>query len=184
MSSNPLIPMRLAYDTAKECYKIANRAIKTKEQTARKRLLQRTRLETEIITEAEAIIKESNKQSDDLFVLALWATFERFIRDDLQKRGKILCNSNPPVLGISIYEHFEKEVEFWKAAEILNFLKDSLFKNKTNVIGHAKQVLAYRDWVAHGKNPKNPPSVTPNPTDAYNTLNEIVETLLLYPPSP
>jgi len=52
-----------------------------------------------------------------------------------------------------------------------------LFKNKADLIGHAKQVLAYRDWVAHGKNPKKPPSATPNPTDAYNTLNDIVEIL-------
>jgi hypothetical protein len=83
-------------------------------------------------------------------------------------------------LGISIYQHFEKEVEFWKAAEILNFLKDCLFNGKPGLIGHAKQILAYRDWVGHGKNPKKLPSTDMKPVAAYNTFNEIVETLSFY----
>ncbi len=98
-------------------------------------------------------------------------------------KGQILCQTNPFDLGISIYEHFEKEVEFWKPVEILDFLKKRLFKTQSDLIGHAKQVLAYRDWVAHGKNPKNLPSTIQHPKDVFNTLNEIVETLLRYPPS-
>jgi hypothetical protein len=182
MNSNPLPPMLQAYETARDSFKIAKRAIKTVNSPARQRLLQRTCVDRATLTDAECMIEESQSESDALFVLALWATFERFIRDDLQKRGQILCNSKPPVLGISIYQHFEKEVEFWKPGEILDFLKDSLFKKKANLIGHAKQILAYRDWVAHGKNPNKPPSAIPNITDAYNTLDEIVETLLANPP--
>ncbi len=181
MNSNPLPQMRLAYDTVQESYKIAERAIKTKDPKTRLRLLQRTRLEKESLANAEQIIKASHKESDDLFILALWATFERFIRDDLQIRGKILCHSNPSILGNSIYKHFQKEVEFWKPAEILDCLKESLFKNHANLIGHAKQILAYRDWVAHGKNQKKPPSTDIKPLAAYHTLNEIIETLLRYP---
>lgn len=183
MNSNPLHPMLLVYKTARDSFKIAIRAIKTQEPIARQRLLQRTCVETPTFNNAERMIEESNKESDALFVLNMWATFERFLRDDLQKRGQILCNTQPPALGISIYQHFEKEVEFWKAAEILDFLKEGLFREKPCLIGHAKQVLAYRDWVGHGKNPKKPPSTDMKPVAAYNTLNEIVETLLLYPPA-
>jgi len=183
MNSNPLPPIWQAYKTAQDSFRIAKRAIKTEYPPARQRLLQRTEMETQSITEAECLLEKSNKESDALFVLTLWATFERFIRDDLQKRGQILCQTNPPDLGISIYEHFEKEVEFWKPVEILDFLKKRLFKTQPDLIGHAKQVLAYRDWVAHGKNPKNLPSATQHPKDVFNTLNEIVETLLRYPPS-
>ncbi|HID98796.1 MAG TPA: hypothetical protein EYP59_00695, partial [Thiotrichaceae bacterium] len=183
MNSNPLPPIWQAYKTAQDSFRIAKRAIKTEYQPARQRLLQRTEMETQSITEAECLLEKSNKESDALFVLALWATFERFMRDDLQKRGQILCQTNPPDLGTSIYEHFEKEVEFWKPVEILDFLKKRLFKTQPDLIGHAKQVLAYRDWVAHGKNPKKLPSATQHPKDVFNTLNEIVETLLRYPPS-
>ncbi len=182
MNSNPLQHILLVYKTARDSFKIAERAIKTKEPKAKQRLLQRTCVETPTLTDAMRMIKEGNKESDTLFVLNMWATFERFLRNDLQERGKLLRNNKPPALGYSIYQHFEKEVEFWKPGEILDFLKESLFKNRIHLIGHAKQILAYRDWVAHGKNPKNPPSSDIKPLAAYNTLNEIVETLLANPP--
>jgi len=94
-----------------------------------------------------------------------------------------LCNSNPPILGTVIYQHFKKEVEFWKPYEIFDFLKDSLFRNQPDLIGHAKQILTYRDWVAHGKNSNNPPATDMKPLAAYQTLNEIVKILQQYPPS-
>lgn len=183
MNYEPLLPVLLAYMTTQESYKIAKRATKTRETKIRQRLLQRTHLETKTVIDAEGIIEDSKEETDALFVLGIWAAFERFIRDDLQKRGQILCHSNPPILGSAIYKQLEKEIEFWKPAEMLDCLKESLFKDKMNLIGHAKQVLAYRDWVAHGKNPKNPPSTDMQPLSAYNTLNEIVETLLHYPPN-
>jgi len=182
MNSNPLPQMLLVYKTARDSFRIAERAIKTREPKAKQRLLQRTGVEIATLSDAERMIEESNKESDALFVLGTWAAFERFLRDDLQKRGRLLRGNNPPALGNSIYQHFEKEVEFWKPAEILDFLKESLFKNRADLIGHAKQILAYRDWIAHGKNPKTPPSTDMKPLAAYKTLDEIVKTLLLYPP--
>jgi hypothetical protein len=105
-------------------------------------------------------------------------SYERFLRHELQTRGRCLCLNQPLALGQALYEHFEKEVEFWKTGEILDFLKDSLFNQQTMLIGHAKQILAYRDWVAHGKNPNRPPATDMKPLAAYKTLNNIVETLL------
>ncbi len=183
MNLNPLPQMLLVYKVTRDSFRIAERAIQTQNPTTRQRLLQRTVVENQNIIDAKLIIQKSIKESDTLFVLNMWATFERFLRDDLQMRGQLLLNNQPPALGHSIYKHFEKEVEFWKPVEILDFLKDSLFQSKIALIGQAKQVLAYRDWVAHGKNTKNPPSTDIKPLAAYNTLNEIVETLLRHPPS-
>jgi hypothetical protein len=182
MNSNPLPQMLLVYQVARDSFKIAERAIQTKEPKAWRRLLQRTVVENQNLIDAKSMIQKSIKESDALFVLDMWATFERFLRNDLQKRGQLLLDNKPPALGHSIYQHFEKEVEFWKPAEILDFLKDSLFKNQPDLIGHAKQILAYRDWVAHGKNPNKPPATDMKPLAAYKTLNEIIETLLHYPP--
>ena len=180
MNSNPLPFILLAYKMTHDSFKIAERAIKTKE--AKQRLLQRTCVEKLTLTDAMCMIKEANKESDALFVLNIWEVFERFLKNDLQERGKLLRDTKPPALGNSIYQHFKKEVEFWRPGKILDFFKNSLFKDQTNLIGHAKQILAYRDWVAHGKNPKTPPSSDIKPLAAYNTLNEIVETLLANPP--
>jgi hypothetical protein len=182
MSSNPLPQMLSAYDMSKDSFRIAKRALKTQEPKARQRLLQRTCIETPTLIEAERMIEESNQESDALFVLNMWATFERFIKNDLQKRVQLLRNTHPPSLGQSIYKLLEKEFEFWKPGEILECFKEGLFKDKVDLIGHARQILVYRDWVAHGKNPKKPPATNMKPVAAFKTLNEIVETLLLYPP--
>jgi hypothetical protein len=48
-----------------------------------------------------------------------------------------------------------------------------------NLIGQAKQILEYRDWIAHGRNPDKYPSANITPKFAYNTLSEIVKQLLL-----
>lgn len=141
MNSNPLPQMLLAYNMTKDSFRIAKRAIKTQEPITRQRLLQRTCVETSPLIDAERMIEKSNQESDALFVLNMWATFERFIKNDLQKRGQILCNTHPHSLGKSIYKLLEKEIEFWKPGEILDCLKDSLFKDKADLIGHARQIL-------------------------------------------
>jgi hypothetical protein len=178
--SNPLPPIWQAYKTAQDSFRIAKRAIKTDEPKARQRLLQRTDLETKTTIDAEHLIRESENESDALFVLALWATFERFLRDYLQHKGQALLNVTPSDLAGEMYLYFHKEVEFWQPDEILNFLKLSLLKHKTQLAGHAKVVYNYRNWIAHGKgSAKTVSPVTPH--KAYETLAEIVNILLTHP---
>jgi hypothetical protein len=57
--SNPLPPIRLAYETAQESFRVARRAIKTQQPTIRQRLLQRTQLETQTLNEAEHLITQN-----------------------------------------------------------------------------------------------------------------------------
>jgi len=176
--TNPLPPIWQAYKTAQDSFRIAKRAIKTSEPKARQRLLQRTEIETETIIDAEILIEESKNESDALFVLALWATFERFLINYLQHKGTVLQNVTPSDLAEEMYHHFHKEVEFWQPDEILNFLKLSLLKHKTQLAGNAKVVYNYRNWIAHGKSSSKIVSpVTPH--KAYETLNEIVNIMLL-----
>lgn len=175
--SNPLPPIWQAYKTAQDSFRIAKRAIKTNEPKAKHRLLQRTDLETETMSNAEHLIDESKNESDALFVLALWATFERFLRDYLQHKGTALLNATPSDLAEEMYLHFHKEVEFWQPDDILNFLKLSLLKPKTQLAGNAKIVYNYRNWIAHGKGSSK--TVSPiTPYKAYETLTEIVNILL------
>ena len=60
--SNPLPPIRLAYETAQDSFRVAKRAIKTQHPPARQRLLQRTYFESHDLTEAERIIAQFKKQ--------------------------------------------------------------------------------------------------------------------------
>ena len=71
-----------------------------------------------------------------------------------------------------------QEIDYWKPEDILDLLKLSLFKGNEQQIGRAKEVLKYRDWVAHGKNPNKLPSSTITPKLAYDRLYELTETLI------
>jgi hypothetical protein len=178
---NPLLPLKQAYKTAHDSFTIAKRAIKTSEPQARQRLLQRTDLETTTISEAERVIVESYNEVNTLFVLALWATFERFLRDYLQYKGQALQQHLTPAdFAQELYFHFHKEVEFWRPEEILEVLKLTLLKSQAHLAGEAKNIYNYRNWVAHGRNPHKTVSAIA-PKVAYTTLANIVEILLANP---
>jgi hypothetical protein len=148
------------------------------------RLLKRLLFDTH--SNVALLLQRSEEESQDLFILGLWATFERFLRTYLQHKGEALKQHvQPSALADSLYQHFHKEAEYWKPVEILDFLKDSLFPTEEgrNLIGLAKQILEYRDWVAHGKNPNRLPSAKNlKPKVAYETLSKIVNTLLRHYP--
>jgi len=192
--SNPLPALWVSFQISENAFKIAKRAIRqTNAQNVdcqlellkyQRHLLNHTKFPTQ--DNIELLIKQSEKDNKDLFLLGLWASFERFVRDYLQQKSTALQKSmQPPTLADSFYQHLYKEVEYWKPAEILDFLKDSLFTTVggKNLIGVAKQILEYRDWVAHGKNPRKLPSATYlKPKIVYETLDEIINTLLQHYP--
>ena len=58
----------------------------------------------------ELLIKQSEIDNKDLFILGLWASFERFVRDYLQQKSTALQKSmQPPTLADSFYEHLYLE---------------------------------------------------------------------------
>jgi len=176
MSSNPLTPIWDAYNASKDAFRIAKKAINHPEKLI---LLKKTRFRLQSITDAETSITQSAEITEDLFVLSLWSTYERFVRIYLQQKGTTLQTIQPAILAPSMYTYFCDEVEFWKPNQILDLLKKTLFTTHSHMIGQAKQILAYRDWIAHGKNPDKQPSSNITAPFAYKILNEIVETLLL-----
>jgi hypothetical protein len=199
--NNPLPPLWEAFQILQEALSVARRAVKLRQ--AREPQCQQELLryqgyllnhnnfllraeQPQMAEELTSKIKFTEDESKSLFVLDLWALFERFLRHYLQHKGEALKQTVTPLnLADSLYQHFTKEVEYWKPAEILNFLKDSLFSTEAgrNLIGAAKQILEYRNWVAHGKNANELPAVEHfEPSTAYQSLNEIVETLLMHYP--
>ena len=134
---------------------------------------------------AKDLLEKTEEEIADLFVLNLWVIFERFVRNYLQQKGMALQKHvQPPEFGEALYQYFNEEVDSWNPKEVLDkLLKTGIFKNENGkkLIGSAKQILAYRNWVAH-KNPKKKPSIKILPKTAYDTLNEIIETLLQHYP--
>jgi hydrogenase maturation factor len=175
MIYNPLKRVWIVYQASRDALKVTKQAISHDDK---KTLLFRTTFESQNSTEAKQIIEESLKELEDLLVLSLWSTYERFVRIYLQQKGATLQTTKPAILASPIYEYFCDEVEFWKSYQILDLLKKSVFTTNSHIIGQAKQILTYRDWVAHGKNPNKLPSSNITARFAYKVLNQIVEILL------
>jgi len=182
MLSNPLPPLLEIYKVTEDSFKIAKRAIKTQNPKERPRLLQRTDISIYPVDEAEHLIEKSQKKAEKLFVLAMWVDFDRFVRTYLLEKGKTLKTTvSPTTLGDSMYQHFRQQIEYWRTEELLDALQEGLFQSDSNkkLIGNAKGLLKHRNWLAH-KNPDNKPvDKIPRPQSAYDTLNAIINVLLL-----
>jgi len=176
MNSNPLQRVWVVYQASRDALKVTKLTFTHDDKET---LLFHTTFESQNPTEAKQAIEKSLKEVEDLFVLSLWSTFERFLRNYLQQKGATLQMTKPAALAHPMYAYFCDEVEFWKPNQMLDLLKKSLFTTHPHLIGQAKQILGYRDWIAHGKNPNNDPSSNITARFAYKILNEIVETLLL-----
>ncbi|KHD06729.1 hypothetical protein PN36_11035 [Candidatus Thiomargarita nelsonii] len=50
------------------------------------------------------------KELEDLFVLSLWSTYERFVRIYLQQKGATLQTTKPTNLAAPMYEYFCDEL--------------------------------------------------------------------------
>lgn len=173
MNSNPLDPVIKAYQVSTECFRIAQRAIKKQQVN----LFNDS--DWPIQSKAQQELVQAVEETQELFVLSLWATFERFAITYLQNKGNVLQNIVPTDLANPIYKHFMKEVEYWKPNDILNLLKEIPSIDK-NLIGQAKFILRYRNWIAHGKDSQKASFIRAvSPSYAHQILNEMVEILLL-----
>jgi len=186
---NPLPPVLETFYAARDAVRVTRRIIP--KQNAKnpdcqnelfrhqRNLLNRTVFPSD--PAAQDLLDRTEIEIADLFVLNLWVLFERFVRSYLQEKGIALQKYvQPSEFGEALYKYFHEEVDSWNPKEVLDkLLKTGLFKTESGkqLIGSAKQILAYRNWIAH-KNPKKEPSVKILPKTAYDTLNEIIETLL------
>jgi len=174
MNSNPLIPILKAYEISTDCFKVAKRAVKQQQSNlfADSNWLNRQN--------AHEDIDKTATEVSDLFVFSLWAAFERFVITYLQTKAIGLQKTVVPItLANPLSEYVQKEMEYWTPKGILDLLKNVQSIDK-NTIGKAKQILEYRNWIAHGKDMKKTSSVKAmTPVYTYQTLNEIVNILLL-----
>lgn len=155
------------YQTSRESLRVTRRLV-TNQQS---RFLKRTALEDLSAAQAQDALAVSSQQLDDLAVLAMWATFERFVFDVIQTRVKLVDAEKP---GSSFLHAFERrffdEIERWQFGKVLDLFKES---TSGDLIGQAKQIKQYRDWVAH-QNPKSTPPTRVEPYSAFSILSELM----------
>lgn len=165
-----------SYQATIDSMKVTRRAI----DKGPARLVAGTNISEWPASDAAEKLKAVQDDVDDLFILALWAVFERELRDFVETEGaRALASSSAP-----FYQNLSllvcREVEYWNNDDLLD-----LFKTPANapLIGNAKQVRQYRDWVAH-RNPKRSRVANITPEIAYSTLSAIINTIENFGPAP
>ena len=169
-SDSPLDPIWKAFQTTSDCFKVARRAV----SDGNLKLLDGTDFLGSPGFETDWI-ERSRQISEDLAIVSLWATFERFLIEYIQGKAVGLRDAKPHELAVSFYTKVEEEIENWRLAEILDLFKGYL---DSNLIGQAKQIKAHRDWIAH-KNPRRQPPAKIEANRAHIVLSQIIEGILL-----
>lgn len=166
-SSNPLQPIYSAYLTSIDCFKVVQHIVGEQWEG----LASHSQFVGVSEDDTLIAIGEATRQAADLAVLALFATFERFVISHLQVANERLCAGYPVEYSQRLAQKFKDEVEFWKLDSVLD-----LFKGEIDgaLMGRAKQIKDYRDWIAH-RNPKRTPPVRFEPTVAFEVLTKIID---------
>ncbi|RJP20321.1 MAG: hypothetical protein C4527_25180 [Candidatus Omnitrophota bacterium] len=165
-STNILEPIWESYMTTIDCLKVASRCIENKVH----HLMKKTKFVTSSIDEAKEMISYSREKADDFVIVSLWAIFERELLGYVQKEGGKLLQKIPTSFNTNVHRKVKNEMEYWKSDDVLDLFKTVV---NSDLIGNAKQVKKYRDWIAHKNPKKGPPSNVP-PHTAYRILSDII----------
>jgi hypothetical protein len=174
MNANPLEPIWKTYQISVKCFDLTYDIIKQKKTS----LL--TNSDWLLVPNIQQDIVQTRQESNDLFIVSLWATFESFVISYLQDKGTVLQQHVvPTALANALYEQFKRKVEDWKTDDILNLLKE-IPSIDENLIGPAKTIFQYKNWITNGKDINKASAICVVSTaDSYYILNEIVSILLL-----
>ncbi len=162
-----------SWQITRDCMKIAQRSI----DRGYKEILGRTGFLMLSSKESENLIMKSREDSDDYLILYLWAAFERTLMEYMKKEGGKILDDDPGDFNRKTYAKIQREMEFWKSDDILDMFKETV---DSNLIGNAKQIKKYRDWVAH-RNPEKPAPPNISPQSTYQILSRILNELEKHP---
>ncbi|MDR3554457.1 MAG: hypothetical protein P4L55_06870 [Syntrophobacteraceae bacterium] len=164
---SPLNEIWQNYQLATDCFKITRRTL-VKGDVG---LLSNTGFAAASLEDADRIIVKGRNEWDDFVILSLWAVFERLIIDFVREKAKILLDQHPRQFTEKLHGLVDGQIEFWKIGDKLD-----LFKGVVDVelIGQAKQIKYYRDWIVHKS---KIPAANVTPIQAYNVLHRIVTTI-------
>lgn len=154
------------YELASDCFKVAARATKIK---ANPQLLQDTIFETKSRS-AQRKIQKTRADTADLVVAAMWAYFERELIDYVQCKGARLARLKPQPFTKNFSDKVTSEIEYWRLPELLDLFSGHI---DSNLLGHAKQIKQFRDWVVH-RNPNKPTPSKTDPITAFKVFTNII----------
>ncbi|MCP3020392.1 hypothetical protein [Cupriavidus basilensis] len=166
-SDNPLEPVYKAFLVSRDSFKVAMRTVREQHEP----FIRRTQFVGATPEEAQAALEQASQQASDLAVLALFATFERYVIEHLQTANERLAAGHPTEYSRKLAEKFKAEVEYWRFEEILDLFKPELDADQ---VGQVKQIKKYRDWIAH-RNTNKPVPTQATPETAFDVLSKLTD---------
>lgn len=167
--ANPLDPVLAAYLTTRDALRIANRAARRKPPNLIRD--RHTRFYGVPIDEVVLNVEASEQELNRLVVLAMVAVFERTLRDTVAGRIKLRLSAESETER-RIADQIARDIDFWKLSESLLNVFDGV---DGSLRGNVKQLVDYRNWVAHGHTIALPPPVNALPEKAYERLTAFLQ---------
>jgi hypothetical protein len=122
-------------------------------------------------SECGAELEKMQGRLDEITVMVLWSAFERWLIDHVTRVSTELPAVSPETFAVRLRDKIGAEVEFWRFDSILDLLKGWI---DSGDVGRAKQIKAYRDWIAHRNPLKRAPAIT-DPATVRNVLGGIID---------
>jgi hypothetical protein len=161
--TNPLDPVLAWYRTANDSLRVTRRVI---EKATPKVVTKKHDFHGKDQKDNLDALDRAGGELDRLVVLGLVAVFERALRDHLLTLPVIAPISGDP-LRDAVRREILKDVEFWN----ISVRVIDLFTGVPGPLrGEVKQIIDYRNWVAHGRTATEPPPVATTPAKAHQRL--------------
>lgn len=171
---NPLDEIWAWYEAARDSLHLALRVITSTPSAAiRPEIIPRESIfQSAHPDEVTQRLQKASQELDDLAIVALWASFEQQVLDHVEQVVSELSKKEKDRLQRSVLKERLKKPRYWHFEEVLNIYKAII---DPQLVGDVKQVLQYRNWVAHGRTSPMPPNIVPRA--AYERLKDFLDRL-------
>jgi hypothetical protein len=161
--SNPLTPINDALTIAEDSFRVA-RACSVLGVSGP---VVGTLFDPPDLSYADYLIEHARPELDDLFVMAMTASFEARLKEFLGSRANITAGP------------YKAKIEKWLFGQIESaplYKIGDVFKPPVTkrMIDDVEAIRKYRNWVAHGRMANRRPSKTVVPSLAYNALTSFM----------
>jgi hypothetical protein len=162
---NPLDEHIEAFQTARDAIKVARRVV-----DQRPNPVSNTGFYGRTADEAHEMLDRVEEQLDKLVAFALFATFERSLRNHLSASLEPVASSTtvPKELASNLHEFLESGVDNWRIDSVIELYNPPAIDQDVN---NAKGIRTYRHHVAHGAAP--PVSIPPQ--TVYSQLSDFLK---------
>jgi hypothetical protein len=123
------------------------------------------------VVEIEDSIEYERLEFNDVMVVSLFAAFERELRSAFQNAVNTDWHAHNPTM-LNIRGMTTDATERWAVLDMVAALREVV---DGNLRGEVKEIYAYRNWVAHGKNSQRTPAWQAAPRRVYRTLTLFIQ---------